>query len=230
MKDFTAENAPARWLDVGLSFFYPETCQICKSSRATGERCTLLEFGRGQPMTIPLVLDGAFAGEQALRDMIVARKVCFDHAPFYVPDGSGRIIQIGFQLNLYAAFQDARHVPFGEDPELHELVGELHRLCRVFFQSLDLLKSCQYPETPMHRIIYSPERRYRAEVCLQVPIFDRAHYGVTPDRSLEELLATAECLLRQLGARREAWDDPKGGNARSEDRCEDHARAAAGGA
>lgn len=47
-------------------------------------------------MTIQLVLEGAFPGEQALRDMIVARKVCFDHAPFYVQDGSGGINQIGF--------------------------------------------------------------------------------------------------------------------------------------
>lgn len=181
-------------------------------------------------MTIPLNLEDAFVSEQAVRDMTVARKVCFDHDPFYVKDGSDRIVQIGFQLNLYAAFHDAAHLPTGDDTELRELIGDLRRLCRVFFQSLDLLKSCQYPEPPMHRIIYSPERRYRAEVCLQVPIFDRTHYGVTPDRSLEELLATAECLLRQLGARHRAWDDLKGGHARSGDPCEDHARAATGGA
>ena len=176
-------------------------------------------------MTIPLVLDGAFAGEQALRDMIVMRKVCFDHDPYYVQDGSGRIVQIGFQLNLYAAFQDARHLPFGEDPELRELVGELHRLCRVFFQSLDLLKPCQYPDPPMHRVVYSPERQYRAEVCVQIPIFDREHYGVKPGRGLEELLATAECLLRQLGAKRGKWDEHESAESRPHDRCEDHAQA-----
>lgn len=178
---------------------------------------------------IPLVLDGAFAGEQALRDMIAARRVCFDHDPFYVKDGSSRIIQIGFQLNLYAAFQDARHLPAGEDPELHELVGELRRLCRVFFQSLDLLKPCQHPDPPMHRVMYSPERQYRAEVCLQIPIFDRGHYGVKPDRRLEELLATAECLLLQLGAKRGQWADAASVAPRSGVSCEEHARAAMGG-
>lgn len=180
-------------------------------------------------MSIPLMLEGAFTSEQALRDMIITRKVCFDHDPFYVKDRSDRIFQIGFQLNLYAAFQDPAHLPTGEDSELRELVGDLRRLCRVFFQSLDLLKPCRYPEPPMHRIMYSPERRYRAEVCLQVPIFDREHYGVKPDRRLEELLATAECLLRQLGAKRGTWDDHKSANAQPEDRCEDHARAAIGG-
>lgn len=180
-------------------------------------------------MTIPLVLEGAFASEQVLRDMIVTRKVCFDHDPFFVKDGSDRIIQIGFQLNLYAAFQDPAHLPTGDDAELRELVGELRRLCRVFFQSLDLLKLCQYPEPPMHRIIYSPERRYRAEVCLQVPIFDRGHYGSKPNRSLEELLATAECLLRRLGAKRGIWEGHENTNAQPEDQCEDHARAAMGG-
>lgn len=74
-------------------------------------------------MTIPLALEGAFASEQALRDMIAMRKVCFDDDPYYVRDGSGSIVKIRFQLNLYAAFQDARHLPSGEDPELHELVG-----------------------------------------------------------------------------------------------------------
>ena len=180
-------------------------------------------------MTIPLVLQDAFESEQALRDMIARRKVCFDHDPFSVKDGSDRIIQIGFQLNLYAAFQDPAHLPTSDDSELRELIGELRRLCRVFFQSLDLLKPCKHPEPPMHRIIYSPERRYRAEVCLQVPIFDRGHYGVKPDHSLEELLAMAECLLRQLGARRGTWEDQKSANAQPADQCEDHVRAAAGG-
>ncbi len=179
-------------------------------------------------MTIPLALEGAFSSEGDLRDMIVARKVCFDHDPFYVKDGSGRIVQIGFQLNLYAAFQNPRQLPTGDDPELHELVGDLHRLCRVFFQSLDLLKPCQHPDPPMHRIMYSPERQYRAEACLQIPIFDRGHYGAKPDRRLDELLATAECLLRQVGAKRGKWEDQQGTEARSAGSCEDHARAAAG--
>jgi len=34
--------------------------------------------------------------EQALRDMIVMRKVCFDHDPFYVKTGAGNVVQIGF--------------------------------------------------------------------------------------------------------------------------------------
>jgi hypothetical protein len=181
----------------------------------------------GAAVPIPLSLDGAFDSEQSVREMIKSRKVCFDHDPFYVNDGSGRVIQIGFQLNLYAAFQDARHLPIGEDPELRELVGDLRRLCRAFFQSLDILKPCQYPEPPSHRVVYAPERRYRAEVCLQVPIFDRGHYGAKPDRRLEELLATAECLLRQLGARRGHWDDAEGAPPSSES-CEPHVQAAIG--
>jgi hypothetical protein len=35
-------------------------------------------------MTIPLNLEGAFDSEQAMRSMIVTRKVCFDHDPYYV--------------------------------------------------------------------------------------------------------------------------------------------------
>lgn len=179
-------------------------------------------------MTIPLAVQGAFADELTLRDMIAAKKVCFDHDPFYVKDGSGRVIQIGFQLNLYAAFKDPRHLPAGEDPELHELISDLRRLCQVFFQSLEFLKPCQYPEPPTHRVMYAPERQYRAEVCLQIPIFDREHYGAKPDHRLEELLATAECLLRQLGAKRGRWEDESSTISQSGRSCEDHAKEAGG--
>lgn len=170
---------------------------------------------------IPLVLGDAFVSEQALRETIAKRQLCFDHDPFYVREGSGRIVQIGFQLNLYAAFQDPRHLPIGEDHELQELVGELRRLCRVFFQSLELLKPCQHPHPPMHRVLYSAERRYRAEVCLQIPVFDRAHYGAKPDRPLEELLATAECLLTHLGARRGQWEERSGSVPKTGLQCEE---------
>lgn len=174
---------------------------------------------------ISLVLDDAFVNEQALRETIAKRQVCFDHDPFYVRDGSDHVVQIGFQLNLYAAFQDPRHLPLGDDPELQEMVGELRRLCRVFFQSLDPLKPCQHPHPPMHRVLYSPERRYRAEVCLQIPIFDRAHYGAKPDRRLEELLATAECLLTHLGARRGQWDERGDAAPGTGPQCEDRLHA-----
>lgn len=178
----------------------------------------------GLPIT--LMLDGAFPDEQALRDMIAARKVCFDHDPLYVKDGSERMTQVGFLLNLYAAFQDPGHLPSGEDPELRELVGNLRGLCRVFFQSLDVLKPCRYPEAPMHRVVYAPERAHRAEVCLQIPIVDRAHYGAKPDRRLEELLAAVECLLGRLGARRGRWEDNVPSSPRGPADCAAHLDAA----
>lgn len=65
-------------------------------------------------MTIPLVLDGAFDSEQALRDMIVHRRVCFDHNPFYVKDGSGRIVQIGFQLGAKRGIWDDPKEPYAQ--------------------------------------------------------------------------------------------------------------------
>ena len=105
-----------------------------------------------------LNLEHAFPTEQALRDMIVMRKVCFDHDPFYVKTGSGDVVQIGFQLNLYAAFQDPTQLPLNDDAEHREILGGLQLLCRVFFQSLDLLKPCEHPQPPAHRIVFSPER------------------------------------------------------------------------
>jgi hypothetical protein len=177
-------------------------------------------------MTISLNLDGAFSSKEALHEMIVHRKVCFDHDPFYVKDAAGNIVQIGFQLNLYAAFQDPQHLPLGDDSEHREILGELHRLCRLFFQSLDLLKPCEHPDPPAHRVVFSPERRNRAEVLLQIPIFDRAHFGAKSGRHVQELLATAECLLKQLGARRGCWEEQKTQSATAEESCEGHVAAA----
>jgi hypothetical protein len=72
----------------------------------------------------------------------------------------------------------------------------------------------------MYRVLYSPERRYRAEVCLQVPIFDREHYGSPADRPLEELLLAIECVLSRLGARRGRWDENEAPESRAAGRCE----------
>lgn len=177
-------------------------------------------------MTIPLVLNDSFTGEEALRDMIVRRKLCFDHDPLLVNEGSGRMVQIGFELNLYAAFQDPRHLPIGEDSELREMMGDLQRLCRVLHQSLALFRHCRRPEPPMYRVLYSPDRQYRAEVCLQVPIFDREHYGKPADRQLEELLSAVECMLRRLGARRRRWDENEAPDPLAADPCEHQIDAA----
>jgi hypothetical protein len=154
-----------------------------------------------------LNLDGVFSDEAELRAMIRSRQVCFDHDPFYVRDAGGHIVQIGFQLNLYAAFADPRQVPLGDDTEHRALLRDLQRVCRVFFQSLDLLKPCEHPEPPAHRIVYSPERGYRAEICLQIPIFDRRQFGDATGPGVEALLATAECLLTTIGARRGRWEE-----------------------
>ncbi len=159
-------------------------------------------------MAIELNLEQAFPNEQALRAMIQHRKVCFDHDPFYVRTGEGLVVQIGFQLNLYAAFQDPAQLPLGDDVEHRAILGDLQRLCRVFFQSLDLLKPCEHPQPSAHRILFSPERQHRAEVCLQIPIFDLTHYGdEASTRRVQQLLQTAECLLLQVGARRKVWEE-----------------------
>lgn len=171
-------------------------------------------------MDIALNLNGAFSSEAELRGMVRERQVCFDHDPFYVKDAENHVVQIGFQLNLYAAFADPRQVPLGDDSEHRALLRELQKLCRVFFQSLDLLKPCEHPEPPAHRIVYSPERGYRAEVCLQIPIFDRRHFGEPGGQGVEALLATAECLLTSIGARRGRWEEegtaPAGGSGECE--------------
>lgn len=176
-------------------------------------------------MTIPLNVDGAFPSEAALREMIARRKVCFDHDPFYIRDSAGNLVQIGFQLNLYGAFRDPRHLPLGDDAEHREIIRDLNHLCRVFFQSLEILKPCEHPDPPVHRVVYSPERRMRPEVCLQVPIFDRSHFGAKAGHQLKELLATAECLLKSIGARLGEWDEEAPSPVSPKD-CDAHAQAA----
>ncbi|HSE60351.1 MAG TPA: hypothetical protein VLA99_16750 [Nitrospiraceae bacterium] len=179
-------------------------------------------------MTMALTLAGAFPSEASLRRMILARKVCFDHDPFSIRNAAGAMVQIGFQLNLYAAFTDPRHLPHSDDQEQREIVRDLHGICRVFFQSLDVLKPCEYPDPPADRIVYSPERNYRADVCVQIPVFDRTHFGGPADRQVSDILETVECLLKSLGARWKRWDDEAVPARPSSDLCEAKARQAAG--
>jgi hypothetical protein len=93
-------------------------------------------------------------------------------------------------------------------------------------QSLALFKHCRRPDPPMYRVLFSPERQHRAEVCLQVPIFDREHYGGPADRSLEELLRAVECVLQSLGVRRGKWDENDASHSRAAERCEQQIDAA----
>lgn len=174
----------------------------------------------GEPRPMQLNLEQAFDSEQALRNMIVQRKVCFDHDPFYVKTGGGQVVQIGFQLNLYGAFDNPAQLPLGDDEEHRAILGDLQRLYRVFFQTLDLLKPCEHPQPPAHRIVFSPERKNRAEVCLQIPIFDLAHYADGSARQVQDLLATAECLLRHVGARRRLWEEEGQRSASATGGCE----------
>lgn len=167
-----------------------------------------------------LNIDQAFPSEQTLRETIAQRKVCFDHDPFFVKAGNGEVIQIGFQLNLYGAFDNPAQLPLGDDVEHRAILHDLQRLCRVFFQTLDLLKPCEHPHPPAHRIVFSPERKNRAEVCLQIPIFDLAHYADGAAGEVQNLLATAECLLTHVGARRRVWDEENNKSDPSSGGCE----------
>ena len=106
-------------------------------------------------MTIPLSLEGAFSSKEALHEMIVHRKACFDHDLFYVEDGTGN-----------------------------------------------------------------------AEVLLQIPIFDRAHFGAESDRHVQGLRASTECLLKQLGARRGCWEEQNSQSMTAEESCEGYVAAA----
>jgi hypothetical protein len=180
-------------------------------------------------MAIPLALAGAFQSEAALRGMIAERKLCFDHDPFSIRNVAGNMVQIGFQLNLYAAFSNPRHLPHSNDREHHEIVRDLNRVCRVFFQSLEVLKPCEYPDPPADRIVYSPERNYRADVCLQIPVFDRSHFGGPAGRQVSDILETVECLLKSLGARWKRWEDEAPQARPSLEVCEAQARKAAAG-
>ena len=93
---------------------------------------------------------------------------------------------------------------------------------REFFRSLDPLKPCEHPDPPTHRVVSSPEQRNRSEVSLQIPIFDRAHLGTKSNRRVQELLTTAECLLKQLGDRRGCWEERNSRPTTVEEFCEGH--------
>jgi hypothetical protein len=179
-------------------------------------------------MAMPLALAEAFPSEAALRGMIAERKLCFDHDPFSVRNAAGDMLQIGFPLNLSAAFGNPRHLPHSNDREHLEIVRDVHGICRVFFQSLEVLKPCEYPDQPTDRIVYGPERNYRADVCLQVPVFDRSHFGWPASRQVGDILATVECLHKNLGARWKRWDEETSPTSPSREICEPQAQKAAG--
>lgn len=156
-------------------------------------------------MALTLNLDGLFPNEETLKNLIIKRKLCFDHEPFHIRVAAGEYVPIGFQMNWYAAFKNHHHSYVG-DKEHKEMVHDLLSLCKVFSQSAEMFDPFIYPEPPSNQIYYSPERRNRAEICLQILIINRSHFEPNPDEHIAKTLSTAEELLKSLGARQSRWD------------------------
>ncbi len=62
-----------------------------------------------------LSIKGLFGSEQELLDAIIKRKICYDSEPYCI-NKKGQILQIGFQINLYATFSDGAEYA-SPDPE-----------------------------------------------------------------------------------------------------------------
>ena len=70
-----------------------------------------------------------------------------------------------------------------------------------------------------------PFRERGFDVQFQIPIFDLAHYADSSARQVQDLLATAECLLTHVGARRRVWDEEGRKPESSTSECEARAGA-----
>ena len=156
-------------------------------------------------MALTLNLKGLFPSEEAVKQMILRRKVCFDHEPFQIRVEAGRYVSIGFQMNWYAAFKNPHHSYVG-DKEYKEMVGELLTLCKVLSHSAEIFEPFNYPEPSSNQILHSPQRRYRAEIRVQTPIINRSPFGTHHGEHLTKILSTTEEVLKDLGARQGRWD------------------------
>ncbi|MFO0775345.1 MAG: hypothetical protein U0172_11845 [Nitrospiraceae bacterium] len=157
---------------------------------------------------IRLVLAGEFDDEAAVRAAVQRVRLCFDHDPLIVRDGTKHLIQVGFQLNLYAAFQDPHHFPGSDERESAELSLLLGRVCRVLAHTVEGITPCSHPEPVMRGVVYAPERGYRAEVRLHVQFEEQPIDGEPPVAREGLALAAVEAVLLAMGARRGVWEVP----------------------
>ncbi|MEW6602986.1 MAG: hypothetical protein AB1499_18590, partial [Nitrospirota bacterium] len=148
-------------------------------------------------MTLKLNIAGLFESEKELLDVVKRRRICYDTEPYYI-NKKGSLVQIGFQLNLYATFPDA--AKGGPDAaEYKRVEHDVMRLAEALSNTCDPMHMCESTTIEAGSITYSHDRGMRPDVTVHIPIFDQKNFGHPVDDNIRKTLLVAEKLMESAG-------------------------------
>ena len=124
-----------------------------------------------------------------------------------MPDKTGHLVQIGFQLNLYGTFPDPQEHFTVDSAEYAEIERDVRRIAEALSQTCDPYHMCEMTSIDVATLTYSRERKMRPDVTVHVPIFDQRHFGHPVDDNIRNTMDAAVKLIEAAGVRRKKWTD-----------------------
>ena len=157
-------------------------------------------------MEYKLNIKGFFENEQELLATIQKRRICYDSEPYYRAH-RGRLIQIGYQLNVYGTFPEGHKDATPDDPEFSNVLRDVRRVAEALSKTCDPLHMCESAIVDSSTVTYSHERKMRPDVTVHVPVFDHQDYGHPVDEKIRNTLETAENILEKAGVQKVRWQE-----------------------
>lgn len=157
-------------------------------------------------MELKLNLEGLFKNEQEVTDMVRQRKICYDSEPYNIYR-KGQLIQIGFQLNLYATFSQDIKDATPDSTEYGKVESDVMKLAEALSSACNPLHMCESTTIEPSTITYSHDRKMRPDVTVHMPIFDQKNFGHPVDDNIKNTLNASVKLLESVGVQKTSWKD-----------------------
>lgn len=158
-------------------------------------------------MDATLNIKGLFRDPEELSAVIALRRICYDFEPYYIADRKGSLVQIGYQLNLYATFTPALHEATPDSPEYRKAEHDVRRVAEALSNTCNPVHMCESTTVEEAALTYSADRGMRPDVTVHIPIFDQGNFGHPVDEHITDTLHAAEALLQAAGVQKKRWQD-----------------------
>lgn len=122
-----------------------------------------------------------------------------------MPDKTGHLVQIGFQLNLYGTFSGDQEHATVDSAEYAEVEKDVRRIAESLSQTCNPYHMCEMTSIDAATLTYSQDRKMRPDVTVHVPIFDQRHFGHPVDDNIRNTTEAAVKMIESAGVHKKRW-------------------------
>lgn len=152
-------------------------------------------------------------GEQAADTTAMARlsavvrehRVCWEMLPELLPVPDDQLLQIGFNLELYAAHAHGMEPPRPDCEQCRTILGHLREVAKWILPKAE--RPSRYDMSVRDNVIlYDPVRHNRSEVMVTITILHRAQLDAPVDACEVFCLHEMQDKLKEIVARQGRWE------------------------